>query len=65
MRPQILFPLFAPIGALKGVGPKIAPPVEKAAGPLVRDLVFSLPHGLIRRPWAKAVGAQQGEVQTF
>jgi len=65
MRPQILFPLFAPIGALKGVGPKIAPLVEKAAGPLVRDLVFSLPHGLIRRPWAKAVGAQQGEVQTF
>ncbi|HVY34507.1 MAG TPA: ATP-dependent DNA helicase RecG [Caulobacteraceae bacterium] len=65
MRPQILFPLFAPVGALKGVGPKIAPLVEKAAGPLVRDLAFTLPHGLIRRPWAKAVSALEGQVQTF
>ena len=65
MRPQILFPLFAPIAALKGVGPKIAPLVEKAAGPLVRDLVFTLPQGLIRRPAAKATGALEGQVQTF
>jgi ATP-dependent DNA helicase RecG len=65
MRPQILFPLFAPIAALKGVGPKIAPLVEKAAGPLVRDLLFTLPHGVIFRPWAKAVTARQGVAQTF
>ena len=65
MRPQILFPLFAPVGALKGVGPKIAPLVEKAAGPLVRDLIFTLPHSLIHRPWAKAVSALEGQIQTF
>ena len=39
MRPEILFPLFAPASSLKGVGPKIAPLVEKAAGPRVRDLL--------------------------
>jgi ATP-dependent DNA helicase RecG len=65
MRPQILFPLFAPVGALKGVGPKIAPLVDKAAGPLVRDLAFTLPHGLIPRPRAKAASALEGQVQTF
>jgi ATP-dependent DNA helicase RecG len=65
MRPQILFPLFAPIAGLKGVGPKIAPLVEKAAGPLARDLVFTLPHGLIRRPWAKATSSIEGQIQTF
>ena len=65
MRPQILFPLFAPIGSLKGVGPKIEPLVEKVAGPLVRDLIFTLPHGLIRRPPAQAISAVEGEVQTL
>jgi ATP-dependent DNA helicase RecG len=65
MRPQILFPLFAPIASLKGVGPKIAPLVEKAAGPLVRDLIFTLPQAVIRRPWAKAVSAIEGQTQTL
>ena len=40
MRPEILFPLFAPASSLKGVGPKIAPLVEKLAGPHVRDVLF-------------------------
>jgi ATP-dependent DNA helicase RecG len=65
MRPQILFPLFASIDALKGVGPKIAPLVQKAAGPLVRDLAFTLPNGLIARPKAKALTAVEGQVQTL
>ena len=65
MRPQILFPLFAPIDSLKGVGPKIAPLVEKAAGPLARDLIFTLPHGVIRRPMTTAAMAVDGEVQTL
>jgi len=65
MRPEILFPLFAPADTLKGVGPKIAPLVERAAGSLVRDLVFLPPADLIERRRAKVEDAREGEVQTF
>ena len=65
MRPEILFPLFAPISALKGVGPKIAPLVEKAAGPLVRDLAFLAPSGVIRRQLTTTGGAREGEMHTL
>ncbi len=65
MRPEILFPLFAPSASIKGVGPKIAPLVERAAGPLVRDLLFLSPQNLIERGRAKVEEAREGEVQTF
>ena len=65
MRPQILFPLFAPVAALKGVGPKIEPLVVKLAGPLVRDLIFLAPQGVILRHPADAALAREGEVQTL
>ncbi len=65
MRPQILFPLFAPIGSLKGVGPKIAPLVEKLAGPVVRDVLFLSPQNLVHRPLVRAIEARDGEVATL
>ncbi|HZK98892.1 MAG TPA: DEAD/DEAH box helicase, partial [Caulobacteraceae bacterium] len=65
MRPEILFPLFAPITALKGVGARIAPLLERVAGPKVRDVVFTGPRELVRRRDAKAAHAVEGEVQTF
>jgi ATP-dependent DNA helicase RecG len=65
MRPEILFPLFAPISSLKGVGPKIEPLVERLAGPLVRDLAFLAPAGLVHRRRASAGAAIEGEHQTF
>ena len=65
MRPQILFPLFAPVSSLKGVGPKTLPLVEKLAGPLVRDLVFLAPQGLIVRTLTDAANAREGEIQTL
>lgn len=65
MRPEILFPLFAPISRLKGVGPKIEPLVEKLAGPVVRDLIFLAPQNLVHRPVVSAAQAQDGAVQTF
>jgi ATP-dependent DNA helicase RecG len=65
MRPEILFPLFAPVTTLKGVGPKVAPAVERVAGSLVRDLLFLAPTGLVFRTPAKAATAREGEVQTF
>jgi ATP-dependent DNA helicase RecG len=34
MRPEILFPLFTSVSTLKGVGPRVAPLVEKLAGPV-------------------------------
>jgi ATP-dependent DNA helicase RecG len=65
MRPEILFPLFAPVSSLKGTGPKTAPLIEKVAGPLVRDLVFTAPHNLIFRSRATVKTAVEGQVQTF
>jgi len=65
MRPEILFPLFAEVDALKGVGPRVEPLVRKVAGPLVRDLLFLSPTGLIlRRPMTSAT-AVEGEVGVF
>jgi ATP-dependent DNA helicase RecG len=65
MRPPSLFPLFAPVASLKGVGPRVAPLLERVAGPLVRDLLFLAPYGLIRRRAATAASAVEGEVQTL
>ena len=65
MRPEILFPLYAPITTLKGVGPRVAPLLEKVAGPIVRDVAFLAPHSIVRRRPAQAGSAVEGEVQTF
>lgn len=65
MRPEILFPLFAPATTLKGVGPRVAPLLEKLAGPIVRDVLFLAPHAVIRRRPATVATALEGEVQTF
>ena len=65
MRPEILFPLFAPSSALKGVGPKLAPLVERLAGPLVRDLLFLAPTGVVHRRRSTVEAAVEGEAQTF
>lgn len=64
MRPEILFPYFAGAGSLKGVGPKIAPILEKHAGAHVRDLAFLLPSGVISRPLVPLSQARIGEIQT-
>jgi len=65
MRPQILFPLFADIDALKGVGPRVRPSLSKIAGPLVRDVAFTLPHNLVQRRRMTAASAIEGEVGVF
>ena len=66
MRPQILFPIFAPLTSLQGVGPRFAKLIEKAAGPQIVDLLWHLPTGLIdRRHSPKLVDAQAGEVVTI
>jgi len=65
MRPEILFPLFTPSSSLKGVGPKLAPLVDKACGPLVRDVAFTLPQSLVHRRRTVLADAVEGECQTF
>ena len=65
MRPEILFPLFAPSASLKGVGPKIAPLVEKLAGPLVRDLIFLAPQSLVHRGLTTVSAVDEGQTGTF
>ncbi len=65
MRPEVLFPLFAPVSSLKGVGAKLAPLLEKVAGPQVRDLAFLPPTGVIERRVSLVADAVEGEVATF
>jgi len=65
MRPEILFPLFAPIATLKGVGPRVAPLLERVAGPLVRDVLWLQPHSIVRRTPALLSDAVDGQVMTF
>jgi ATP-dependent DNA helicase RecG len=65
MRPEILFPLFAPSTSLKGVGPKLAPLVERLAGPVVRDVLFLGPTRVVHRSLTSIAEARDGEDQTF
>ncbi|HBY43527.1 MULTISPECIES: ATP-dependent DNA helicase RecG [unclassified Brevundimonas] len=65
MRPEILFPLFADVSTLKGVGPRSAPLVQKVAGPLVRDVLFLSPSGVIQRRRTTAMEAIDGEIGVF
>ena len=64
-RPEALFPLFAPITTLPGIGPKNAKLYEKLAGPVIRDLLFLAPTGVVdRRKRASVQGAPEGSVVT-
>jgi ATP-dependent DNA helicase RecG len=65
MRPEILFPLFAPATSLKGVGSKVAPLLEKVAGPLVRDVALLAPTALVHREPTTVERAREGETGTF
>ncbi|ALK09290.1 ATP-dependent DNA helicase RecG [Blastochloris viridis] len=56
MRPSVLDPLFAPITALPGIGPRLRPLYDRLLGrdgspARVVDLVLHLPHTVIDRRW--------------
>ena len=55
MRPEILFPLFRPVTALPGVGPRNGKLIEKIAGGRVVDLCWHLPTGIIDRRFAPKI----------
>ena len=65
MRPEILFPLFTPVTALPGIGPRLAKLVEKVAGPKIADLLWLLPTGIVdRRHAPKLADAVPGGIVT-
>jgi ATP-dependent DNA helicase RecG len=65
MRPAILFPLFAEIRTLSGVGPKLEKLIRKVAGPRLTDLVFDLPVGVVDRSYRpRLAAAEAGRIAT-
>jgi ATP-dependent DNA helicase RecG len=66
MRPSILFPLFAAVTTLPGVGPRLGKLFERLAGAHVVDLCWHLPVGLIdRRFTPKVADAPDGGIATL
>ncbi len=66
MRPEILFPLFADVTTLSGVGPRNAKLIERVAGAHLVDLCWHLPVGVIDRRLApKIADAPIGEIATI
>ena len=55
MRPSILFPLFAPITSLKGVGPRMAGFYKKLCGEMIVDLLWHLPVSVVDRGYSPAL----------
>ena len=65
-RPPVLFPLFAEVTALAGVGPRLGKLIARAAGPRVVDLLWHLPTGLIDRSFTPTVAqAPSGRIATL
>jgi len=66
MRPTVLFPLFAPLTTLKGVGPRMAPLYARLCGEKIVDLLWHLPFGVIDRTYSpRLCDAEKGRVATL
>jgi len=66
LRPEILFPLFAPVTSLKGVGPRFAKLFAKLGAAQVVDLLWHLPADIIdRRYQPKIAQAKDGAIATI
>ena len=65
MRPALLYPVFADIRTLSGVGPKLEKLIAKVAGPKLVDLTFDLPAGVVDRSYRpKLAAAEAGRIAT-
>ncbi len=65
MRPNILYPLFAEIDSIKGVGTKYSKLLKKLCGEKVTDILFHLPFSLIDRTYNETlVNAKDGKIWT-
>ncbi|MFG6080892.1 ATP-dependent DNA helicase RecG [Paracoccus litorisediminis] len=65
-RPPALFPLFAGLETLPGIGPRAAEAFEQMGVTRPRDLILTLPHsGIRRRPIARLAEAHPPEIVTI
>jgi ATP-dependent DNA helicase RecG len=65
MRPAVLAPLFAPVTALPGIGPKLSHRLARLIGGVPRpvcvlDLLFHLPRGGVDRRWRATINEADG-----
>ena len=66
MRPQSLFPVFADVTTLKGVGPRVSEALGRAMGTRIKDLLLTPPSGLIDRSYSPKISeAKTDEICTF
>jgi len=66
MRPEILYPVFASLTSLPGIGARSAQLIEKIAGPHVIDLLWHLPVALIDRRYQPPIAsAESGRIATL
>ena len=66
MRPQSLFPVFADVTTLKGVGPRVSEALGRAMGTRIKDLLLTPPSGLIDRSHSPKISdAHKDEICTF
>ncbi len=66
LRPTILFPLFAKVTTLPGIGPRLVKLVEKVAGENIVNVLWHLPFGIVDRRFAPKVGdAPPGKIATL
>ncbi|MEJ0062917.1 MAG: ATP-dependent DNA helicase RecG [Alphaproteobacteria bacterium] len=66
MRPAILFPLFAPVTSLPGVGPRLGKLLEKLCGPHITDLLWHRPFAVIDRAYRPTIAeAEPGRTATL
>lgn len=66
MRPEILFPLFAAVTRLPGIGPRLEKLYERLTGPHVVDLLWHLPTGIIDRRFRPPISeVKDGEIATL
>ena len=66
MRPPVLFPLFASVNSLKGIGAKTAGFISRLCGDRVVDLIWHLPAALVDRTYApKLINARPNVICTL
>ena len=66
LRPPVLFPLFAKVTTLPGIGPRLVKLVERVAGEKVVNLLWHLPSGVLDRRFSPKVGdAPPGKIATL
>lgn len=66
MRPDVLFPFFADVTTLNGVGNRVREALSRAMGTRLKDLLFTPPTNLIDRSFRPHIaGAQNGDICTF